>query len=99
MQMLPSEHLRSGRIFFHGELGERGLAAGIEQFGEDAFFAASDFPHEPKHEFREAIHEFMERPDIPETARRKVLWDNPIAMYGLDEGQLAKQSPAQATAR
>ena len=84
----PSEHLSSGRIFLHTELGERGLAAGIEQFGEDIFFCASDYPHEPKHEFPQAIDEFMERIDLAETAKRKILWDNPIAMYRLDESRL-----------
>ena len=88
----PSEHLSSGRIFLHTELGERGLATGIEQFGEDIFFCASDYPHEPKHEFPEAIDEFMERVDVPETAKRKILWDNPIAMYRLDESRL-RSSP------
>lgn len=89
LHVMPSEHLRSGRIFLHTELEEHGLATGIEQFGEDVFFCASDYPHEPKHEFPEAIDEFMERVDVPETAKRKVLWDNPIAMYGLDRGKLA----------
>ncbi len=88
LKVPPSEHLRSGRIFIHTELGERGLAHAIQVLGEDIFFCASDYPHEPKDEFPEALEELAERPDIPETAKRKILWDNPIRMYGLDEKQL-----------
>jgi len=95
----PSEHLCSGRIFLHAEMGERGLADGIELFGEDVFFTASDYPHEPKHEFPEAIDEFMERDDIPESAKRKILWDNPIAMYGLDPAKLSAAARPTATTR
>jgi len=96
LKMAPSEHLQSGRIFLHAELGERGLAPGIELFGENVFFGASDYPHEPKHEFPEVIEEFMEREDIPATAKRKILWDNPIAMYGLDPGGLDPVAVGQA---
>jgi predicted TIM-barrel fold metal-dependent hydrolase len=88
LKCLPSEHLRSGRIFFHTELVERGLACAIAELGEDVFFCASDFPHEPKHEFIAVLDEFEERTDIPETVKPKILWDNPIRMYALDEAQL-----------
>ncbi|HYU18072.1 MAG TPA: amidohydrolase family protein [Chloroflexota bacterium] len=84
----PSEHLRSGRIFIHTELGEAGLANAIRVLGEEPFFCASDYPHEPKDEFPEALEEFAEREDIPESAKRKIRWDNPIRMYGLDEATL-----------
>jgi predicted TIM-barrel fold metal-dependent hydrolase len=88
LNVLPSEHLKSGRIFFHTELEERGLARAIEDLNDDVFFCASDFPHEPKGEFPEAVHEFMGRSDLNDAAKRKILWDNPLRMYALDQAQL-----------
>ena len=96
LKVMPSEHLGSGRIFFHTELGERGLARAIGEFGEDAFFCASDYPHEPKHEFPEGVEELMSRNDVPEPAKRKIVWDNPIRMYRLDAGKLV--APAEQLA-
>jgi len=93
LHVMPSEHLASGRIFLHTELGERGLVRAIDEFGEGVFFCASDYPHEPKHEFPEAVEELMARDDVPESAKRKILWDNPIRMYSLDAAKLV--APAE----
>ncbi len=84
LKVLPSQHLASGRIFFHTELGERGLAYAIQNVGDAVFFCASDFPHEPREEFPEAVDEFLARGDLSAEAKRRVLWDNPLRMYGLD---------------
>ena len=83
LHVLPSEHLASGRIFVHCELEERGLPAAIEVLGEDNLFVASDYPHEPKHEFPAAVAHFLARPDLTETAKTKILADNPRRMYRL----------------
>ncbi len=90
----PSEHVKSGRIFIHAELKERGLATAVRELGGGVFFAASDFPHEPKHEFLENLAAFEARTDVPDTVKRQILWDNPIRMYNLDEAGLR---PASAT--
>ncbi|MEA2639963.1 MAG: uncharacterized protein QOF51_1357 [Chloroflexota bacterium] len=95
LTMAPSERLRSGQIFFHTELNERALGRGIEEFG-DVFFCASDYPHEPRHEFPEAMEQFLERDDIPEPSKRKLLWDTPLRMYQLDPVRLATPLPAMA---
>ena len=86
----PAEHLRSGRIYFHTELGEQGLATAMQVLGEDVFFCATDWPHEPKREFLENIETLDARADIPESAKAKLLWANPIRMYGLDEAGRAR---------
>jgi predicted TIM-barrel fold metal-dependent hydrolase len=99
LKVAPSEHLRSGRIFVHTELGEEGLAHAVQKFGDELFFCASDYPHEPKEEFPEALEAFAARTDISDPTRRKIVWDNPIRLYGLDEARLAHASqPAQAAA-
>jgi predicted TIM-barrel fold metal-dependent hydrolase len=96
LKVPPSEHFKSGRMFIHTELGEEGLANAIRVLGEDLFFCASDYPHEPKEEFPEALEEFAERRDIPESAKRKIVWDNPIRMYNLDEAQLKAAAAKKA---
>ena len=98
LKMLPSEHLGGGRIFFHCELDEDGLANAVAKLGRgDIFFSASDYPHENKEEYPRKIEEFLARPDLPDAAKRGVLWDAPIRMYGLDEAQL-KHGDASASA-
>ena len=81
LRMPPSEHLRSARIFFHCELGEAMLPVSIDAIGDGHFFCASDFPHEPAHEFPEAIEVFLKRPDLSESAKAKVLFENPRRLY------------------
>ena len=94
LKLPPSEHIRGGRIFFHTELGEAGLAWAIQQTREDIFFCASDFPHEPKDEFPEALEELAERSDLSDSAKRKIVWDNPIRMYALNAAELAAEANA-----
>ena len=89
LKQLPGEHLASGRIFFHCELDEEGLAIAAEKLGrDDIFFSASDYPHESKHEYPAKIEEFLGRKDISEQTKRNVLWDAPLRMYRLDEAEL-----------
>ena len=60
-KQLPSEHLKSGRIFIHCELEDRGIAQIAELLRDDILFCATDFPHEPRSEFHENIEKFMAR--------------------------------------
>jgi hypothetical protein len=97
LKVRPSEHLRSGRLFIHAELDEDGLANAIRVLGEDVFFCASDYPHEPKHEFLAVLEELAAREDVPATAKRKMLWDTPLRMYALDAASLGA-APSRAAA-
>jgi uncharacterized protein len=97
LKVMPSEHFRNGHVFVQTELGERSLAHGIKYFGESTFFSASDFPHEPREEYPEALHEFAQRDDVSDSARHKILWDNPIKLYRLNEAEL-KAHPSWANA-
>ncbi len=83
LRIPPSEQFRSERIFFHCELGEAMLPHAIEAIGDGHFFCASDFPHEPAHEFPEAIGAFLKRPDLSDSAKTKILFDNPRRLYEL----------------
>ncbi len=83
LKIPPSEQFRSDRVFFHCELGEGMLPVAIEAVGEGHFFCASDFPHEPAHEFPEAVEAFLKRPDLGESSKAKILAENPRRLYGV----------------
>jgi predicted TIM-barrel fold metal-dependent hydrolase len=83
LKIPPSEQLRSDRVFFHCELGEAMLPVAVEAVGAGHFFAASDFPHEPAHEFPEAIEAFGKRADLSDAAKAQILYENPRRLYGL----------------
>jgi len=83
LKSLPSEQIRSDRIFFHCELDEAMLPVAVEALGAQQLFCASDFPHEPTHEFIEAVEAFRKRPDLPEAAKANILYDNPKRLYRL----------------
>lgn len=85
LKVSPSEHLASGRLYFHTELGEAGLAWAVQRVRDDVFFCASDFPHEPKEEFPEGVEHLLARDDLSERAKRNILWETPLRMYGLRE--------------
>jgi predicted TIM-barrel fold metal-dependent hydrolase len=82
-KQLPSEHLRSGRIFIHCELEDRGIAQIASQLRDDILFSATDFPHEPRSEFRENIEKFLAREDVSMETKYKIMTENPKRMYPL----------------
>lgn len=79
----PGEQLRSDRVFFHCELDEQMLPAALDALGDGHFFAASDFPHEPAHEFPEAVEAFLKRSDVSDASKARILADNPRRLYKL----------------
>jgi predicted TIM-barrel fold metal-dependent hydrolase len=81
LRSLPSEQLRSDRIFFHCELDEQMLPGALDMLGADRFFAASDFPHEPPHEFVASVAAFRARRDVPDAAKVRILHDNATRLY------------------
>jgi len=73
------EYARSGNIFLSGEADDRCLPQEIELMGEDQILYASDFPHP---EERDAgAGEIVERNDLSERQKRKILWDNAIRFW------------------
>jgi predicted TIM-barrel fold metal-dependent hydrolase len=82
-KQLPSEHLRSGRIFIHCELEDRGISQIASQLRDDILFSATDFPHEPRSEFRENIEKFLAREDVSMETKYKIMTENPKRMYPL----------------
>jgi len=81
----PSQYIRDGNIYFSCEVEERTLPYVLELVGEDKIFFASDFPHERQRaDFLHDIPEFVERTDIPDTVKEKILFHNARRFYRLD---------------
>lgn len=86
VRSLPSEHIKSGRIFFTVEPGESDLPYVIEKVGAGCLMFASDFPHENNLEkVRDDIREFQEYPGIDEEMKERILADNASAFYQVRE--------------
>lgn len=84
LRKLPSEYIRSGNIYFTCELDERTLDVVVRELGEDVLMYPSDFPHEKSRgEFAQDIPAFLKRDDLPDGAKRKILYENAKRFYRL----------------
>jgi len=82
----PSEYLGGGNIYYSCEVEERTLPYAIELLGEDNIFFPSDYPHErDRADFLGDIPEFVERTDISDRAKEKILWHNSLRFYNIPE--------------
>ena len=79
----PSEYIRDLPWYFHTESGERILPYVISVVGEDSIMYASDFPHWDA-EYPASIDAMLDRDDLTEQAKRKILGENAKRLYGLE---------------
>jgi predicted TIM-barrel fold metal-dependent hydrolase len=81
----PSEYFRGGNLYFSCEVEERTLPYVVELLGEDNIFFPSDYPHErDRDEFLGDIPEFVERTDLSDRVKEKILFHNARRFYRLD---------------
>lgn len=80
LPLRPSEYFRR-QCWVSCEPDEPYLPRILDLIGEDRVLFASDFPH-PDHTWPETA-EAMRAVPLPAATRRKILWDNPAALYGL----------------
>jgi predicted TIM-barrel fold metal-dependent hydrolase len=84
LKQSPDKHLSSGRIFFHCELDERIIPFAASVLGEDVLLYASDFPHVSPERSLHEKNEFMERKDVPDSAKVKIMRENALRLYGIN---------------
>lgn len=85
LRRTPSEYIRGGNLYFSCEVGERTLPYVIELLGEDNIFFASDYPHErARPQFLRDIPEFVERTDLADRVKEKILARNAQRFYRLE---------------
>jgi predicted TIM-barrel fold metal-dependent hydrolase len=76
----PSAYFRR-QCWISCEPDEPYLPELVDRIGEDRLLFASDFPH-PDHGWPETVERALALP-VPDRVKRKLLWDNPAALYGL----------------
>jgi predicted TIM-barrel fold metal-dependent hydrolase len=74
------DYVKSGRIFMAAEADDSMLQLLFELIGEDHVLFSSDFPHGEGRE--NAALEILERNDLSETQKRKLLYDNTVRFFG-----------------
>ena len=80
----PSEHFKSGNIFFTAEVEERTLPYVLDLVRPDVVLWASDFPHErERDQFGGDLPYFRAREDLSDEAKQRILFDNPARFYRL----------------
>ena len=80
-ELLPAEYVARGQVYFGFEVEDKLLPFVVEEFGEDCWLFASDIPHADRQ--MGVVRTLQERPDLSESAKRKMLIDNVARFYGL----------------
>jgi predicted TIM-barrel fold metal-dependent hydrolase len=94
LRMKPSEYFRR-QCFISTEVDERGTKYVLDAFGDRCLVLGSDYPHGDG-KFPHAISEFVAVDEIPAAAKRKILWDNPVRLYGLEREAARLGAPVEA---
>jgi len=97
----PSEYIRGPQYFQSIQLheGELSLRQAIEAIGEDTLMFATDYPHSESW-FPKSVDAVLKWTTIPESARRKLLWENAVRCYRRYSGYVSSVvEPATAAAR
>ena len=74
------DYLKSGRIFIAAEADDAMLTQEMALLGENQILFSSDFPHDEGR--GDAMREIIERHDLSETQKRKILCDNTLRFFG-----------------
>jgi predicted TIM-barrel fold metal-dependent hydrolase len=74
------DYVKSGRIFMAAEADDKMLQLLFDLIGEDHVLFSSDFPHGEGRE--NAALEILERRDLSEAQKRKLLYDNTVRLFG-----------------
>ena len=80
LQAAPSEYFKR-QCFVSVECDEEPVKYVIDAIGDDRLVFSTDFPHGDS-KFPRAVEAFLQLP-ISEQSKRKILWHNCAAYYGL----------------
>ena len=75
------DYFKSGHIFVAAEADDAMMAQEMALLGEDQILFSSDFPHDEGR--GDAMKEILERHDLSEAQKRKVLCDNTLRFFGV----------------
>ncbi len=91
----PSEYMRGGNLYFHGEADEALLPEAMRWLGTGSVFYASDYPHFDA-KFPDSANIVLDRTDLTDEQKRLMLSENPIRFYGVEE--IARRHQARLSA-
>ncbi len=86
LSLRPVEYFRRN-CFVTTECDEQLLHQVVEVIGDERILFASDYPHPDAH-YPGFVDTFLELPKLSRESKRKILWDNSLAFYGLDASEL-----------
>jgi predicted TIM-barrel fold metal-dependent hydrolase len=81
MSLRPSDYF-TRQCFISVDVEEDLVSDVVKRIGDDNVVISTDYPHADSH-WPDAIHHFMAI-DMPESARKKILWDNCARLYGVE---------------
>ena len=81
-KMTPMEYIKAGRIFIGFEVDDDLLPYMVNKYGTDCWVYASDIPH--AHRKPDSPKFVLNRTDLSDTAKEKILWHGTARLYGLD---------------
>lgn len=81
LEALPSEFFLR-QCYIGSDIDEELLPVVIDKLGDDRLVVSTDYPHQDG-PFPHGVEEFLERTDIGESSKRKILWDNCARLYNL----------------
>ena len=79
--LLPEEYIKRGQIFVNCEVDENQLPFAVQEYGDDFLLFAGDMWH--GHNVLDPVQQLLDRPDLGEQTKRKILVDNVARFYGL----------------
>jgi predicted TIM-barrel fold metal-dependent hydrolase len=79
---LPSEYIRSGRVFFGVECGEKTISDGVRWGLKDSLLYSSDYPHWDG-DWPHTVKAVRGRTDLSDDTKKKMLHDNAVRFYKL----------------
>jgi predicted TIM-barrel fold metal-dependent hydrolase len=80
--MTPVEYIEAGRIFIGFEVDDDLLPYMVNKYGTDCWVYASDIPH--AHRVPQSPKYLVNRTDIPDADKSRILYEGTARLYGLD---------------
>jgi predicted TIM-barrel fold metal-dependent hydrolase len=78
----PSEYMKSGQMFYAFEMDEKMLPYVAEFVGAERLVFATDYNHSDS-KFPHTVEEIMERKDVSEALKTKIMGENAARLYNL----------------
>jgi predicted TIM-barrel fold metal-dependent hydrolase len=77
----PSEYF-ARQCYVSADADEAMLAPVIELLGDERIVFSTDYPH-PDSKYPHAVESFLALPGVSDDSKRRILWDNALALYGM----------------